>query len=62
MNNQKPQNLYVGLGIIFGAAIGTVVGLLFLDGAIALGAAMGAGVGIVLGAIAQAQTNKNTGA
>ena len=62
MNNQKPQYMYVGLGIIFGAAIGTVAGLLFFDGAIALGAAMGAGVGIVLGAIAQGLTNKNTDA
>ena len=44
----------VGLGLVVGAGLGTVLGLIFAGGAgIALGAAIGAGLGIVVGAIAR---------
>lgn len=42
-----------GVGLVLGAGIGTVVGLLVSGGeGIALGAAFGSGLGLVLGAIA----------
>lgn len=44
----------VGLGIIFGAAIGGTIGLILAGGAgLALGGAFGAAGGVVLGAMAR---------
>ncbi len=55
MEKQKVSK--VGIGLIFGTAIGGGLGMVLFN-QIALGAAMGAGLGIVFGAILEGLGNK----
>jgi len=49
---QKPQHLsYTGLGVAFGASLGLICAILFLDGNVGFGIGIGAAVGIVIGSI-----------
>lgn len=48
MDNKNKTSI-VGLGIVFGAAIGSGLGVVFNN--VAIGAGIGVGVGIVFGAI-----------
>ena len=52
------QNTWPGGGLIFGAGIGTVIGI-FVD-QIALGAAFGASLGLVVGAVLDLLFNHRT--
>jgi uncharacterized membrane protein len=47
---ERQQVPWAGVGLVFGAALGTLIAILFFD-SIAIGAAIGAGLGLVVGAV-----------
>lgn len=49
---------YTAVGVVFGAGVGLVAGVLIGGGAIALGMAVGGGVGVVIGAAMDARVNR----
>lgn len=61
---QNPRSNYpwTALGVVFGAALGTVVGLLGAGGpGIAIGASVGAGIGVAIGAALDATRTQPKG-
>lgn len=54
--NEKTNQQYTAIGLIFGAAIGTILGIFFSQ--LALFAAIGAGIGLTLGSISGLIHNK----
>ena len=53
---ESKKTLNVGIGLVFGVAIGAGVGLIFNN--IAIGAGIGAGLGLIIGAIIDSYKNK----
>ena len=54
LNNRKDKIPYTGLGLIFGAALGSTFGLIFQPEYFALSISIGAGFGLTIGAIIDA--------
>jgi len=53
---QKDNNI-TGFGLIIGAAIGTIFGLMLFEN-MAIGGGIGAGMGLIIGAVIDLQKNK----
>ena len=58
-NPNDGKNIYAGVGISIGAALGFIFGMLLFDNMI-WGAGAGAAIGLIIGAIIDAQQKKNT--
>ena len=57
--NSRKTTYYAGAGMVIGAAIGMIFGLMLFEN-LALGSAIGAAVGLVMGAAIDAQRHHET--
>ena len=57
--NQKKRTPITGLGLVFGAGIGLMIGTVF--GQSGIGLVYGAGVGLVIGAVLDVRNKKRAG-
>jgi uncharacterized membrane protein len=57
-NKVNKKTSVTGLGLVFGAAIGAGLGIIFAN--LAIGAGIGAGLGLIIGSIIDAYKNKKS--